>query len=135
MGNSPKFIEPMFMEAHLGLRIERGGQAFVDGHVLAAAGGDVDDRIGPFRDARQELAEHLRVGRRLAGPRVAGVEVDDRRARLGRADDASTISAGVMGRCGDIVGVWMEPVTAHVMMTLSRGATMQPSRVPFASRC
>ena len=49
--------------------------------------------------------------------------------------DASTISAGVMGRWGDIVGVWMEPVTAHVMMTLSRGATMQPSRVPFGSRC
>ena len=31
---------------------------------------------------------------------------------------ASAISRGVIGRCGDIDGVWIEPVTAHVMMTL-----------------
>src|SRR6185436_8367448 len=29
----------------------------------------------------------------------------------------SAISSGVIGRCGDIVGVWMAPVTAQVMMT------------------
>jgi NAD(P)-dependent dehydrogenase (short-subunit alcohol dehydrogenase family) len=34
---------------------------------------------------------------------------------------ASAISSGVIGRWGDIVGVWIAPVTAHVMMTL-RGA-------------
>jgi len=28
------------------------------------------------------------------------------------------ISSGVIGRCGDMVGVWIEPVTAQVMMTL-----------------
>jgi hypothetical protein len=32
--------------------------------------------------------------------------------------DCSAISAGVMGRWGDIVGVWIEPVTAQVMITL-----------------
>src|SRR5438128_3858192 len=31
---------------------------------------------------------------------------------------ASAISSAVMGRWGDIVGVWIAPVTAHVMMTL-----------------
>ena len=31
---------------------------------------------------------------------------------------ASAISLAVIGRCGDIDGVWIEPVTAQVMMTL-----------------
>ena len=30
---------------------------------------------------------------------------------------ASAISFGVTGRCGDMLGVWMAPVTAQVMMT------------------
>src|SRR5258708_23901132 len=30
----------------------------------------------------------------------------------------SAICAGVIGRCGDIVGVWMAPVMAHETMTL-----------------
>ena len=36
---------------------------------------------------------------------------------------ASAICLGVIGRCGDIDGVWIEPVIAQVMMTL-RGADM-----------
>ena len=31
---------------------------------------------------------------------------------------ASAISSGVTGRCGDMEGVWIAPVTAQVMMTL-----------------
>src|SRR5262245_53421871 len=31
---------------------------------------------------------------------------------------ASAISSGVTGRCGDIDGVWIDPVTAQVMITL-----------------
>ena len=34
---------------------------------------------------------------------------------------ASAISFGVIGRCGDIDGVWIEPVTAQVTMTLRAG--------------
>jgi len=30
----------------------------------------------------------------------------------------SAICSGVIGRCGDIVGVWIDPVTAHVIITL-----------------
>src|SRR5205085_11473269 len=33
---------------------------------------------------------------------------------------ASAISSAVIGRYGDMVGVWMAPVTAHVMITLRR---------------
>src|SRR5262245_3119444 len=33
---------------------------------------------------------------------------------------ASAISSAVIGKCGDIVGVWMAPVTAQVMMTFRR---------------
>src|SRR5512135_1288077 len=32
---------------------------------------------------------------------------------------ASAISAGVIGRCGDMVGVWIDPVTAQVIITRS----------------
>jgi hypothetical protein len=34
------------------------------------------------------------------------------------ASAASPICCGVTGRCGDIEGVWIAPVGAHVMMTL-----------------
>src|SRR3954452_7040380 len=37
---------------------------------------------------------------------------------------ASAISWAVIGRCGDIDGVWIEPVTAQVMMTLFLAATV-----------
>src|SRR5579859_3077553 len=39
---------------------------------------------------------------------------------------ASAISSAVIGRCGDMVGVWIEPVTAQVMMTL-RAAMVERS--------
>ena len=41
---------------------------------------------------------------------------------------ASAISSAVTGRCGDIDGVWIEPVTAQVMMTLRDFAMSFPSR-------
>jgi hypothetical protein len=34
------------------------------------------------------------------------------------AKACSAISAAVTGRCGDIEGVWIDPVTAQEMMTL-----------------
>ena len=34
------------------------------------------------------------------------------------ATPSAAISSGVIGRCGDMVGVWIDPVTAQVMMTL-----------------
>src|SRR5256885_14588330 len=37
---------------------------------------------------------------------------------------AAAISSGVIGRDGDMVGVWIEPGTAHVMMTLPFAAAI-----------
>ena len=38
------------------------------------------------------------------------------------ATAASAISRGVTGRYGDMLGVWIDPVIAHVMMTLRASA-------------
>jgi hypothetical protein len=40
--------------------------------------------------------------------------------------DWLAISSGVQGRCGDMVGVWAEPVMAQVMMTLLELAMVPP---------
>jgi hypothetical protein len=47
------------------------------------------------------------------------------------AIDSSAISRGVIGRCADIVGVWIEPVTAQVMMTFRCAAAMLSSVSPI----
>ena len=72
--------------AHLRLGHQRRLQAILDRHVEAAAGGDVDDRVGRLLDARQELHEHLGIGRRPAGLRIARMEMEDRRTGLRRLD-------------------------------------------------
>ena len=56
----------------------------------------------------------------------------DRGARLRSADGGIAISCDVTGKCGDIDGVWIEPVTAQVMMTL-RAFAMFPPRGIFAA--
>ena len=42
----------------------------------------------------------------------------------------SAICSGVIGRCGDMLGVWIEPVIAQVMMTLFFVAMWFPSPRP-----
>ena len=39
---------------------------------------------------------------------------------------ASAISSGVTGRCGDIDGVWIAPVTAQVMTLTFRHVVLSP---------
>ena len=68
--------------AHLGRGPKRRRQPLLERHAVAAAGGDVDHRVGGLLDPRQELHEHLRIRRRPAVPRVARVQMQDRRARL-----------------------------------------------------
>src|SRR5262245_37957680 len=48
------------------------------------------------------------------------------------AMESLTTSSTVNGRCGDMVGVWLEPVTAHVMMTLRVADMTGPSLASFA---
>ena len=67
--------------------------------------------------------------RRLVGPavlRVARVQMHDGRAGFRRADRRVGDLLGVTGRCGDIDGVWIAPVTAQVMMTLFLGHVSLP---------
>ena len=115
----------MFSEHISGLARERRGEPLLARHVVAAAGGDVDHRVAlGCLIARQELHEHLGIGRRPAVLRIARVQVQDRRAGFGRLDRTVGDLCGVIGRYGDIVGVWIAPVTAQVMMTVRRdGAT------------
>src|SRR6478735_1675608 len=62
------------------------------------------------------------VGRRSFGSRACRCTI----AAPARAASiaAFAISSGVIGRWGDMVGVWIEPVTAHVMMTLPCAAAI-----------
>ena len=67
------------------------------------------------------------VGRPSSGSRAC-------RCRMAAPASAASIapaaiSSGVIGRCGVIEGVWIEPVTAQVMMTL-RLAAMVPNASP-----
>ena len=60
--------------------------AFLDAHIGAAAGGDVDRRIRALLDARQEARERLRRLVGLAGFGIARVQVQDRGAGLRGCD-------------------------------------------------
>ncbi len=68
--------------AHLRLEPERGGEAILDRHLRAAAGGQVDDRIGLLVNGRQELGEDVRIARRRTILGIAGVQMEDGGARL-----------------------------------------------------
>ena len=58
--------------------------------------------------------------------RIARVQMHDRRAGFRRVDRRLGDLPAVTGRRGDIDGVWTEPVTAQVMMTLFFDATVTP---------
>jgi len=85
--------------------------------------------VRPGFDLSQERTESLR---RLVGPsinRIAGMQMHDGGARLGGADSClPRISLAVTGRLGDIDGVWIEPVTAHVMIILLAFAISHPEK-------
>ena len=70
----------------LGLEMGAGLQAFLDQHGRRAAGGDVDDAVRALLDHLEEGLEGLGRLVGLAGLRIAGMDMDERRAGLGRAD-------------------------------------------------
>ena len=115
--------QPEIHRAHveagdLGLPYGGGAHPLLDRHIRRSAGGEVDHDVRRLLDDSQERLERLGA---LVGPSVfgvAGVEMDDRRARLGGAQRGLRDLLRRHGRCGDIDGVWIEPVTAHEMMTL-----------------
>ena len=101
----------------------------------AAAAGDRDDGVGGVLDPLEVVEEDRGVGRRPSVLRVAGMEVDDRRAGLDCVD-------GLRDDVFDGVGqvrrhrrrVRADPVTAHVMMTLRGSAMGFLLRVPTRAR-
>ena len=75
--------------AHLRFRRQRRCEPLVQRHRQAATGGDVHHGIDVLLDHRQEAHEHVRIGGRRAGFRIAGVQVDDRGTGLRRLDRAA----------------------------------------------
>ena len=135
IGNRPKFIEPMLSEATSGLKVARRADALLDRHVGRAAGGEVDHAVGALLDdaagtARTPRASG-RAGRSRDRARAGGRW---RRPASAAPIAASAISSGVTGRCGDIEGVWIAPVTAQVMMTLRVSAMLLSDLAGLAVR-
>ena len=81
-----KFIEPMFSEHISGLATQRRGEPLLDGHVEAAAGRDVDDRVGRLLDAGQKLHEDGRIRRRATVLGITGVQMQNRGTRFRGCD-------------------------------------------------
>ena len=88
IGIEPEIHRAHVERAHFGLRQQRRREPLLHRHVVAAAGRDVDDRVGPGLDLRQELHEDFRIGRGPSVFRIARVQMQDRRTRFGRADRA-----------------------------------------------
>src|SRR5437899_968755 len=122
IGKSPKFIEPMLSEATSGLSCNAGCRR--SSIVIVAA--------PPVVKLMTTLERRLMSGansRKYFGSCVGWPSTGSRACRCtiaapasAAATAASAISRGVTGRCGDIDGVWIEPVIAQVMMTLRASA-------------
>ena len=137
---SPKFIEPMLSEHSSGLSRSGAAQALVD-----ASSSGAPPVVMLMTASVACLICGRNCGEHARDPASAGRPSD--RARAGersrrpprrRRSRGSAISSGVIGRYGDIDGVWIAPVTAQVMMTLSGTlpwgslrCSVQPRRAAF----
>src|SRR5215207_7187389 len=118
MGYSPKFIEPMLRLATSGLKVAAGlTRSSID--MVGAP------PVVMFTTQLERCLITLRNGANASGDWSGRPSLGSRACRCTTAAPASAapiaasaISLAVMGICGDIDGVWIEPVTAHVMMTL-----------------
>src|SRR6185295_4491531 len=118
IGNSPKFIEPMFSEATSGLKVAAGRTRSSIDMVGAPP-------VVMLMTALELCLITLRNGANASGLWSGLPSFGSRACRCTTAAPASAapiaasaISLAVIGICGDIDGVWIEPVTAQVMMTL-----------------
>src|SRR5699024_3296283 len=127
VGNRPKFIEPMLSEASSGANVIAGcmrsstlmcgdpplvrlmtasDDALIFSIIGAKSSGSCDGRPSPGLRAWRWTIE--------APACAAWIE-------------ASEISSDVAGRWGDMLGVWIDPVTAQVMMILRLDAMVRSS--------
>src|SRR6202171_4913991 len=124
MGKRPKFIEPMLSEHISGLAASGAARRsctvmFWPPPVVTLMTASQFCLI-TGRNCMKTLGSG--VGRPSTGSRAWRWMIAA--PALAAAIDSSAICFGVIGRCGDIVGVWMEPVIAVVMMTLRGGVAL-----------
>jgi hypothetical protein len=82
----PEIHRTHVQRRYLRLELGRRPDAFLHRHIGAAASGYVHRRVGALLDARQEAGEGFGRLVRLAGLRVARMQMQDRRPGLGRRD-------------------------------------------------
>ena len=95
---APKIHRTHVERAHLWFRSHRRREALLQRHPLATARRDIDDGVGALFDLRQELHEDIGIWRRAAIVWSSGMQVEDRRACLGRAKRRLGDLSGVSGR-------------------------------------
>ena len=125
--NRPKFIEPMLSEATSGLNT---GQGFSRSSRLMSGAPPVVMLITQSRAPLDAAGGSAETPRTLVGPavlRIAGMQVDDGRARFGGADRGI---GDLFGRDRQVratsTGCGSTPVTAQVMMAFRAGIEASP---------
>ena len=122
IGNSPKFIDPMFSEANSGLKVAAGsmrsstdmcGLPPVVMLITASVAALIFDRNG--RNSSGSCDGRPSLGSRAWRCRMAA-------PALAASIAAEAISSAVTGKWGDMLGVWIAPVGAQVMIALDRVA-------------
>src|SRR5271167_155191 len=126
MGKRPKFIEPMLSEATSGLNAAAGRRR---SSIVIVGAPPVVMLITQFERCLMILRNGANAsgdwsGRPSTGLRACRWTIAAPASAAPMA--ASAISSAVIGRSGDIDGVWMAPVTAQVMMILLVLATGLP---------
>ena len=118
MGNRPKFIEPMLSDA-------TSGWSSTAGRMRSATVIAGPPPVVTLTTAFDACLIRGRKARKASGSWVGRPSAGTRACRWTMAAPASAapmaaaaIASGVTGRCGDIDGVWIEPVTAQVTITL-----------------
>ena len=118
MGNRPKFIEPM-------LRLASSGRQAAAGRMRSTTVMPGAPPVVRLQTTFERCLMERRNGSKASGVCTGRPSTGSRACRCTTAAPASAaapaareISSAVTGRCGDMEGVWMPPVTAQVMITL-----------------
>ena len=118
MSYKPKFIEPIFNEATSGLKWcagrKRSAIVIVGAPPVVRLITTLLFSLISFKNGVNNSGSW--EGLPSTGLRACKWTIDA--PALAAPKAASAISLAVTGKCGDMLGVWMAPVTAQVMMTL-----------------
>ena len=118
MSYKPKFIEPMFNEATSGLKWCAGRKRSA---IVIVGAPPVVRLITTLLFSLISFKNGVNNSGSCEGLPSSGLRACQctmAAPALAAPNAASAISFAVTGKCGDMLGVWMAPVTAQVMMTL-----------------